>query len=533
MYNCKEHLTINIFFQKHRLEEIFINISGFVKGKSFYFILINVLFVFSFTLFIYFQSAFSLVGMLTFTLISIMASYFVYLKFNTTECKVEDYFLLTYFSFAILFVFINPIMQTPDEFMHFFRSVSISEGKIFGIRDSSNALGNYLPMELNNTIDKLTAKNSSHVILSDYLRIMETYFSGEKSFYKIVNTLVYFPTSYIPQTIGVIIARLFGLSLFWIITFGRIANAMFYALLSFFSIKIIRERYKLIMLFVSLMPMSVYLSCSFSTDSVLIASTLLFISIILRKDASPNNDFKARLMQYILGFIIILGKFTYFPLLLIHWIIDRKSKKKIAAGIIFDLSMIASAGIWNLFIIKIVGNISSRTDVNPISQVKMILEKPLSYTHILFETIYRDFDEYVVYLNTLGWLSHTMYFLVPFTVFLIFLYSITASSRDVSKAITPKIDIAIIVFSILFTIVLIETALYVTWTPIGKDRINGVQGRYFIPALPLIMISIKEIFSGVHLQMKNPEKKLALLSFIILTYTIIYMFINFWTSTRI
>ena len=34
---------------------------------------------------------------------------------------------------------------------------------------------------------------------------------------------------------------------------------------------------------------------------------------------------------------------------------------------------------------------------------------------------------------------------------------------------------------------LIFLSLYVTWTPVGMDRIDGVQGRYFIPLLPMLL----------------------------------------------
>ena len=45
-----------------------------------------------------------------------------------------------------------------------------------------------------------------------------------------------------------------------------------------------------------------------------------------------------------------------------------------------------------------------------------------------------------------------------------------------------------ITFLIIFG--LIFTSLYVQWTTIGSESILGVQGRYFIPILPLLMLLI-------------------------------------------
>jgi uncharacterized membrane protein len=36
---------------------------------------------------------------------------------------------------------------------------------------------------------------------------------------------------------------------------------------------------------------------------------------------------------------------------------------------------------------------------------------------------------------------------------------------------------------------LMMTALYLAWTPVGLGRIQGVQGRYFIPMLPALAVA--------------------------------------------
>jgi hypothetical protein len=40
---------------------------------------------------------------------------------------------------------------------------------------------------------------------------------------------------------------------------------------------------------------------------------------------------------------------------------------------------------------------------------------------------------------------------------------------------------------VLSSIELIFVALYLTWTPVGMDRVDGIQGRYFIPLLPILL----------------------------------------------
>ncbi len=40
------------------------------------------------------------------------------------------------------------------------------------------------------------------------------------------------------------------------------------------------------------------------------------------------------------------------------------------------------------------------------------------------------------------------------------------------------------------TALLIETAMYLTGTPLGADYVQGTQGRYFLPLLPLVLLAM-------------------------------------------
>jgi hypothetical protein len=47
--------------------------------------------------------------------------------------------------------------------------------------------------------------------------------------------------------------------------------------------------------------------------------------------------------------------------------------------------------------------------------------------------------------------------------------------------------------AVLGSIELIFVALYLTWTPVGMDRVDGIQGRYFIPLLPALLFAMPGI----------------------------------------
>ena len=55
----------------------------------------------------------------------------------------------------------------------------------------------------------------------------------------------------------------------------------------------------------------------------------------------------------------------------------------------------------------------------------------------------------------------------------------------------------ILIITYLATVFLTSLALYITYTPVGLEQINGYQGRYLFPiiALPLMCLSGKHLKS--------------------------------------
>ena len=69
---------------------------------------------------------------------------------NWTEHKIYVYIALI---FGMLFVFLTPPLQSPDEDSHFKRSYQISKGHFYPV-EKDNKIGNYFPKEMLVYIDK-------------------------------------------------------------------------------------------------------------------------------------------------------------------------------------------------------------------------------------------------------------------------------------------------------------------------------------------------------------------------------------------
>jgi uncharacterized membrane protein len=84
--------------------------------------------------------------------------------------------------------------------------------------------------------------------------------------------------------------------------------------------------------------------------------------------------------------------------------------------------------------------------------------------------------------------------------------------------------ISLSIFIMIF--LLVCAFVYISWTVVGQNMIDGIQGRYFIPILPLLFLLLFKIknFEGyknkIFLGIQNN------LNVIIISYTVIFLLIS-------
>lgn len=111
--------------------------------------------------------------------------------------------------------------------------------------------------------------------------------------------------------------------------------------------------------------------------------------------------------------------------------------------------------------------------------------------------------------------------LFPLIVGLLFIY-INVSDETMRKKLT-KYQKIIITLIILAIIGLIFTSLYIQWNTAEDIIIRGVQGRYFIPIIPLLTFLI---CSNLKLKTEHTEDGLNKITGIGICITCMYTFLN-------
>jgi uncharacterized membrane protein len=132
-------------------------------------------------------------------------------------------------------------------------------------------------------------------------------------------------------------------------------------------------------------------------------------------------------------------------------------------------------------------HIQQRPGVFPEEQMALILQDPVNYLMVIARTFGSQ------------WLGHMKGFVgklghfgpeLPVAagalhVFVLSLSALGAGKEGVNIGAREKlIASAIVLLSTLSFI----TPLYLTWTPLGGSVIEGVQGRYFMPLAPLLLM---------------------------------------------
>lgn len=430
---------------------------------------------------------------LLFTLVTITFCIYVFgicvYIYKKKDLKIEKIFLYTVPVICLFYMFCIPTFKNHDELWHWFKSYEVSIGQfVTGV--DGDTLGTQMP----ENISKAATENWTTI---DYEKVRE-YLNldlepDNKTLLYAETSAVYSPVQYIPQGLGIFIARLFTNKVLLLAYAGRLMNMIVSILCIYFAIKKIPFGKKIILM-ASYIPIAIEGFTSLSSDAMTISVAFLYIAYILSLAFSKENEIigkKQFTILTILSVVIALCKIVYIPLTLLLLLIPKekfKNKKKIKNVVI----IIGIACIINLIWLKVASiYLAHFREGDSAVQVKSILTNPIKYIQNCLYTLNVSEGFWITSMfgQNLGWGEFIdVHSFAPYAFFILTLW-IMCIDETIKEKLNKyqKWIIALIIFAI---VGLIFTSLYVQWTTCGNDTIMGIQGRYFIPILPLIIILI-------------------------------------------
>lgn len=419
------------------------------------------------------------VFILFFLFITTLSLCFLILFLKYKNWKIENIFLIIGSILGILYLFIIPIGRAPDEPVHIYKTYSIAQGNL--INENQNGKnGNYLPKNIFNISPSKYDQNNAYFNIINDLNVTA---SEEQYFGEILNGN---PIDYFPQTIGMFIGITLNLPILITIFLGRLCGLIFCIVVTYFCLKFI-PILKKSLFFISCLPLTMQTFISISYDGVIFCSAIILITFALYCIYNKSFKIKKRhqLLLAVTSILLIAAKPVYFPIYFLLFFIPSSCFKNKKHKILFlILSIILSILVflfWSCF--SNVAQPGNGADTS--GQISFITSNPLEYIAILCQNILNMPIRYLERFSTLEWYSVSTSELYLICTLIFFVFLCINEFLSTNTVFSKSFRLATIACFFL-SLILIFTALYIQWTPVGTTIIEGVQSRYFLPILILI-----------------------------------------------
>lgn len=450
----------------------------------------------------------------------------VYLLKN--QWKVEQIFLCMGIVLGTLYAVVWVPYTCPDEYSHVSTAYYYSS-KLLG-EPAVNSDGNVLVRneDLSYTGSEIWARKYSYYALE--------YNKNDVKNEKLVELdrwPLYAPaTAYIPQILAITTVRLLhGSNIAWLIL-GRLFALITYCLGCYYALKKMPYA-KWALAVLMLGPTALQEAASFSYDCTLNMCSFVFIAHVLNlayvKEKVTKKDW---IVPLVTGIIIAPIKVIYILLTLLIFLIPNKKISMEKQKAYLGKLAVFGAGIAAILIEKlsIIGTRLSTSTKNGMQgySLKMILSNPKSTVLMWVNTVRlrsvfylkQIFGGYEDYCRiSISWLI-----IVGFYILLIFGLMVKEEEKILEWK--GKIMSAVICIGMAFAL-LIAFHLDPTCTTVTSPNVVGIQGRYFLPFLPLLFMILQN--KTVVLK-KNIDTQLTIGIFVLQFWTLFDIF--FMTISR-
>jgi len=405
---------------------------------------------------------------------------------------------ILYLFFAALMgmacILLTPPGQVPDERNHFARITQISQGGIVGFKKGTREAGGYLaenfPSELE-LLGDLHSNTAMKMPMTEFLALSERRWADQRSWFSFPNTVIYAPVTYLPAAFVTWIGRHAHFRIIDTLYLVRLANMASMLALCALGIALAR-RGTLLLIVLSSLPMALALGGSCSQDGVLIGLSVLTAALITRFDRDNPGGIRAWVVIGILFGILTISKP---PLLLCSLVPLGLSlpNARLVRGIPFACS-VAAFEIWNRLALKPTKiEFTDRTGVSDSGQIAWILSHPFDLPGLAVRSLRSNLGHTIhEFFGVLGWLDivlpHGYYRLIYLAVVLAVAVSLLPGLRE-RAALQSLTSVSVTILAMLLAVGAVYFSIYVIWTPVGAPVVDGIQGRYFLPIAPFLVVA--------------------------------------------
>jgi uncharacterized membrane protein len=371
--------------------------------------------------------------------------------------------------FLIAYTFIAPPFQTPDEVGHFWRSYSVAIGTL-NPEMTWRGPSAEVPGGVRKLVGALwVTPGTPEKVGMERLRSAHEVQLEREAPRAVTFPAFYTPVPHAPQIVACFLGNSIGARPLYTFYFGRLCNAAVFLLLAFFAMRRLRVAGA-----VALLPMALYLAASFSSDAMTLGVAMVLTSLVL---APSESESIGKLL--IASLILALCKPVYFLLPLVALVTIRKRLRfAVVLPIVLGVAISASVASRHYFAMR------GDAPVDANAQMQNVLDAPFRFAGIAANDLREhglDYLEQMV--GVLGWVD------VPLPAPLVWLTLLALILTAAPSTLSPLTRVVALLI-VIVTMGGIALSQYLVWTPPGATTVDGMQGRYWLPLLPMLLAAV-------------------------------------------
>lgn len=310
--------------------------------------------------------------------------------------------------------------------------------------------------------------------------------------YKLGGVNPYTAFGYIPMILTNGILALLGADIAKILVLCRLANLAIYSSIVYYGIRKLKSGASIFSA-VCLLPSVLFLACSLSYDFWIIAWFAYGFAYLISELQQTDKKLQTiDLIKLLVVFFVGCGPKGIYCAMMLPLLFLKKDKfenpqhaKKFRLWTIGVILLIAAILIIpGLVVSDFYTDTRGGSDVSTGGQISFILTHPFQYVYILLKFLseYCSFSQMNTFVGYYAYLGNAHVFFGTVAAFML-MYCTFTDRKEEDGYETMQSTRWITMFSCFVQIVLIATSLYVGFTPVGLNTINGCQYRYIFPLL--------------------------------------------------
>lgn len=301
------------------------------------------------------------------------------------------------------------------------------------------------------------------------------------------------------SVLGLLVGKLVGLGAYPVFYLGRIFSAAFFVACAVAAVRISPVG-KSAFMAVSFLPMTLQEAASYSYDGGTIGLSFVFLALVLRATFTDEKLGVGWLTAIaVTAALLAPCKAIYVLEVGLVLLIPTGRFASRRASIAFKSGVLALAAATSIALkLAMVSSVSSGTSTfafpgETTYSLTDLLSDPLGAAALFVRTLWVAGDSYWMTAvgSSLGWLQPNL--AAPswlMGAYVIVLLCAAQRPGEGEVAIRPRHRAAFLAVAALVWLAAM-LSMAVAWTPNTADTIQGVQGRYLLPALPLLLLGLR------------------------------------------